>query len=242
MKIELLPDGDAVARRGAAIVSEQARAAIAERGRFVFAVSGGSTPWQMLKSLALETLPWENIHFVQVDERVAPLGHADRNLTHLQESLAAQPRLPLANIHAMPVDDDDLTAAAAKYASTLVQLAGSPPMIDLIHLGLGGDGHTASLVPGDRVLKVNNVDVSMTTGDYQGRQRMTLTYPTINRARNILWLVTGLGKAEMVSRLVDADAGIPAGRIRQAAAILVADDAAGAHLEGSSRDADMGDD
>ena len=141
----------------------------------------------------------------------------------------------------MPVNEDDLTAAADRYAATLAGLAGTPPVIDLVHLGLGSDGHTASLIPADPILKVTQTDVG-TTGEYQGRRRMTLTYPAINRARQILWLVTGAGKAEMVSRMIDADAAIPAGRIRQSAAILIADDAAGSHLEISSRKFDEGED
>lgn len=242
MKIEILADAAAVARRGAALVAEHAQKAIAARGKFVFAVSGGSTPWQMLDKLAGEKLPWKQIHFVQVDERVAPEGHADRNLTHLLEALASQTELPRENIHAMPVNASDLKSAAAEYAQTLSQLAGSPPVIDLVHLGLGGDGHTASLVPGDGVLRVVDADVSITTGEYQGRLRMTLTYPLINRSRQILWLVTGGGKAEMVSRMVDGDASIPAGRIRQTDAILVADQAAASHLEGTSRKDDSAED
>lgn len=230
MKTEILPDAESVGRRGASIVGEQARLAVARSGRFVFAVSGGSTPWQMLRALARENLPWEQMHFVQVDERVAPAGHDDRNLTHLMEALKDQPRLPPQNIHPMPVNAEDLAAAAGSYVATLASLAGEPPVIDLVHLGLGSDGHTASLVPADPVLRVSDVDVSI-TGEYQGRRRMTLTYPALNRSRQILWLVTGASKAEMVSRMVDADAAIPAGRIRQSAAILIADDAAGSHLD-----------
>ena len=241
MKTEILPDAGSVARRGAAIVLEQARSAIAARGRFTFAVSGGTTPWQMLRLIASEDLPWEKVHFVQVDERVAPDGHEDRNLTHLSEAMRGQSQLPAANIHPMPVTESDLIQACDRYAATLADLAGEPPVIDLVHLGLGSDGHTASLVPGDPVLKVNQQDVA-TTGEYQGRLRMTLTYPAINRARHILWLVTGASKAEMVSRMVDADAAIPAGRVRQSGAILVVDDAAGSHLEIASRQIDEGED
>jgi 6-phosphogluconolactonase len=239
MKIEILPNAEKVARRGAAVVAEAARSAVEARGKFVFAVSGGSTPWQMLRFLANEDLPWNEVHIVQVDERVAPDGHADRNLTHLMEALAPQTKLPRQNIHAMPVTKPDLSAGSAEYADgTLRALCGSPAVIDLVHLGLGGDGHTASLVPGDWVLKVTDRDVSPTSGDYQGRRRMTLTYPAINRARQILWLVTGASKAEMVSRMVDGDAGIPAGRIRQSEAILLADEEAAAHLDNRQQGAD----
>ncbi len=225
MEIEVLNDADAVARQAAAIIAKEARWATAERGRFVLAVSGGKTPWKMLAALAREDVPWKTVHVVQVDERVAPQGHPDRNLTHLRESLAAAVLLSPEQIHAMPVEAKDLDAAAVGYAATLKKIAGSPAVIDLVHLGLGADGHTASLVPGDPVLDINDRDIEL-TGIYQGRRRMTLTYPIINRARRILWLVTGADKAAMLPRLRAADASIPAGRVSQEQALLLADRAA----------------
>src|SRR5215510_4870518 len=143
MKIEVLADADAVAKEGAKRIAAEARAAVAARGRFVVAVSGGRTPWQMLRLLANEDVPWPGMHVVQVDERVAPPNHADRNLTHLQECLLAQAPLPPAQVYAMPVEEMNLEAAAASYARTLERIAGSPPVLDLAHLGLGPDGHTA---------------------------------------------------------------------------------------------------
>src|SRR6266542_2538935 len=144
MEIEILADADAVAQRGAAIIAAEARTAAAARGRFVMAVSGGHTPWLMLRALAGEDVPWTRVHVVQVDERVAPAGHPDRNLTHLRESLLGHAPLVPEQIHAMPVESPDLETAAAQYAATLRQIAGSPPVLDLVHLGLGPDGHTAS--------------------------------------------------------------------------------------------------
>lgn len=225
MNLEVLDTADAVAQRAADIIAEEARIAVVARGRFVVAVSGGHTPWVMLRALASADVPWPAIHIVQVDERVAPPGHPDRNLTHLRESLLDHAPLAPEQIHAMPVEFSDLEAAAAKYAVTLRLLAGSPPVLDLVHLGLGPDGHTASLVPGDPVLNVNDVDVAI-TGTYQGRQRMTLTYPMINRSRKVLWVVTGAEKVPMLRRLVDGDDSIPAGRIRREQAIVLADEAA----------------
>jgi 6-phosphogluconolactonase len=187
-------------------------------------VSGGHTPWIMLRSLAAALIPWRAVHIVQVDERVAPAGHTDRNLTHLRESLAGS-SLPPDQLHAMPVESPDLEAAAGSYATTLRTLRGELPVIDLVHLGLGPDGHTASLVPGDPVLNVDNADVAL-SGLYQGRRRMTLTYPIINRARRILWVVTGPEKPGMVDRLLDGDRGIPAGRIRSDRALILVDSAA----------------
>ena len=222
---EVLDTAESVAQRAADIIAEEARRAVAARGRFIVAVSGGHTPWVMLRALASAEVPWPAIHVVQVDERVAPPGHPDRNLTHLRESLLDHAPLAPGQIYAMPVEFSDLEAAAAKYSDTLRQLAGSPPVLDLVHLGLGPDGHTASLVPGDPVLNVNDADVAI-TGSYQGRQRMTLTYPMINRSRKVLWVVTGAEKVPMYHRLLDGDTSIPAGRIRREQAIVLADEAA----------------
>jgi len=190
MNIEVLDSADSVAHRAAAVIAADARAAVTARGQFVMAVSGGHTPWVMLRALQAEEVPWPAVHLVQVDERVAPAGHPDRNLIHLRESLLDHAPLVPEQIHNMPVESPDLEAAAAQYATTLRQISGSPPVLDLVHLGLGPDGHTASLVPGDPVLDVENADVAI-TGVYQGRRRMTLTYPMINLARRVLWVVTG---------------------------------------------------
>jgi 6-phosphogluconolactonase len=190
MKIRVLQNDKAVAFEAARFIATAARRAVAERHRFIIAVSGGRTPWQMLQDLAGNDVPWPAVHVIQVDERIAPPGDPDRNLTHLRESLLAHSPLPPANLHAMPVENTDLAAAARSYAHELEQVAGSPPVLDLVHLGLGPDGHTASLVPQDPVLDVQDRDVAL-TGVYLGRRRMTLTYPMLNRARRILWLVTG---------------------------------------------------
>ncbi len=230
MRIEALADADAVARAGAVFTAEEARAAVAARGRFVMAVSGGSTPWKMLRALADEPLPWADVHIVQVDERVAPAGHPDRNLTHLRESLLAHCPLRPEQVHAMPVEATDLEWARDRYVATLQQIAGIPAVVDLAHLGLGLDGHTASLVPGDPVLDVTDADVAL-TGFYQGRRRMTLTYRMLDRSRRIVWLVTGREKAEMLARLREADRSIPAGRVSQQQAVVLADHEAAARLE-----------
>ena len=224
METRILPDAGAVATEAARWIAAEARTAVAARGRFVMAVSGGTTPWAMLRALAAEDVPWGRVHVAQVDERLAPAGHADRNLTHLRESLGPAP-LAEARLHAMPVEQADLEAGARSYARTLERIAGTPPGIDLAHLGLGPDGHTASLVPGDPVLEVADRDVAL-TGVYRGRRRMTLTYPALDRARRVLWVVTGADKAAMLSRLRAADPSIPAGRVRQERALLLADRAA----------------
>jgi 6-phosphogluconolactonase len=222
VRVETLADAASVARAGAAFTATEARAAVAARGRFIAAISGGRTPWTMLRALADEPMPWADVHVVQVDERVAPDGDPDRNLTHLRESLLAHCPLHPEQVHAMPVASADLEAASGRYAQTLREIAGSPVVLDLAHLGLGPDGHTASLVPGDPVLDVTDADVAL-TGLYHGRRRMTLTYPMLNRSRRILWLVTGSEKAEMLARLCEGDGSIPAGRISRHQAVVLAD-------------------
>jgi len=227
MKLEVCEDADAVARAAAALIAADAREAFAARGRFTMAVSGGHTPWIMLRALANEEVPWQGVHVFQVDERIAPAGDPDRNLTHLRESLLSHAPLKPDQIHAMPVESADLEAAAKQYAETLREFAGSPPVLDLAHLGMGPDGHTASLVPGDPVLNVSDADVAL-TGIYMGRRRMTLTYPILNRSRRILWLVTGSEKFKMLPRLLEGDATIPSGGISREQATVLADQAASA--------------
>jgi 6-phosphogluconolactonase len=234
MNLEVLSDVDSVARKGAALIAAEARAAVADRGRFVVAVSGGHTPWIMLRALADEEVPWGGVHVVQVDERVAPAGDSYRNLTHLRKSLLEHAPLRPEQLHAMPVESADLEAACKQYALTLQEIAGSPPVLDLVHLGLGPDGHTASLVPGDPVLKIKDRDIAV-TGPYQERRRMTLTYPILNRSRRVLWLVTGSEKSGMLARLQSGDRSIPAGAIRADHALILADSAAAEQVDKDSK-------
>lgn len=224
MQIEILTNGDAVAKRAAAIVAADARQAVAARGQFNVAFSGGRAPWDMLRELANEDVPWDKVQIFQIDERVAPAGDPDRNLTHLRASLLEHAPLRIDQIHAMPVELPELEGAAAQYEQTLEELCGSPAVLDLAHLGMGPDGHTASLVPGDPVLGVTDRDVAL-TGEYQGHRRMTLTYPMINRSRKILWLVTGTDKVEALAKFRAGDTSIPAGRIAKENALLLAEQA-----------------
>ena len=229
MRIETLPDADAVATRAAQWLALAAREAVAARSRFVLAVSGGHTPWQMLRALAGEQLPWPSVHLFQVDERVAPSGDPERNLTHIQESLLGAVNLPPGNLHAMPVEIPDLSEAARRYERELAMVAATPPVLDVVHLGLGPDGHTASLVPDDPVLDVSDSDVAV-TGLYGGHRRITLTYPALDRARQVLWVITGAEKAPVLPRLMMGDRSIPAGRVRADRALVLADRAAAARL------------
>jgi 6-phosphogluconolactonase len=214
-ELEVFADGAAVAARAASYVAAQAREAAQAHGRFTFAVSGGHTPWAMFAELAKEDVPWADVELFQVDERVAPEGDPDRNLTHLRESIGDAP----ARVHPMPVNDPDLEVAAASYATVL------PQRFDLVHLGLGPDGHTASLVPGGPVLDVTDALVAVTQ-PYQGHQRMTLTYPALTRADQVLWLVTGADKSDPLARLLAGDESIPAGRVLATHSLVLADQAA----------------
>ena len=206
----------AAAGAAAVEIARRARAAVAEHGSFTLAVSGGRSPWRMLAALAAQDMPWAGTTLFQVDERIGPADDPLRNLTGLRQALPAG--CP-ARVVPMPVEDDDLEAACARYAAEL------PRALDLIHLGLGSDGHTASLIPGDPVLGITEADVSL-TGVYQDRRRMTMTYPAISRARAILWLVTGADKRTALARLRDHDRSIPAGRVTNTDQVLFCDDAA----------------
>lgn len=210
-----LPDPAVLAKRAAGIVAAIARDAVYDHGRFTFAVSGGHTPWSMFAELANEDVPWSSVEIFQVDERVAPDGDPDRNLTNLRESLGNAP----ASVIAMPVNEPDLVAAAAGYAARL------PERFDLVHLGLGPDGHTASLVPGDPVLEVEDRLVGLTQ-PYQGHERMTLTYPGLSRADELLWLISGQDKKEPLAMLLHGDRSIPAGRVEARHSMILADTSA----------------
>jgi 6-phosphogluconolactonase len=215
--IEIQPNDISVALRAAELVVEHAQAAIAVRGEFTLAVSGGHTPGQMFADLARrEDFPWEETAIYQVDERIAPDGDANRNLTLLWDNL---PEAAVSRLRPMPVQDADLQQAADRYAGAL------PERFDLIHLGIGADGHTASLVPGDPVLDIVDRDVAI-TGLYMGLPRMTVTYPVLDRARALLWLITGHTKRDALSRLRTHDQSIPAGRVATERAVIVADAAA----------------
>ena len=207
-----LPDAASVARQAAQRVAELCRQTVADHGLFTFAVSGGHTPWAMFAELANEDVPWTSVEIFQVDERVAPDGDPDRNLTNLRQSLGDAP----AKITPMPVNDPDLQIAASLYAEQL------PEHFDLVHLGLGPDGHTASLVPDDPVLKVTDRPVAVTL-PYQGHRRMTLTYPGLSRALQLLWLVTGEDKRAPFALLLEGDKSIPAGRVTAPRSVILAD-------------------
>jgi 6-phosphogluconolactonase len=219
-QLQVLADADAVARRGAELIAEASRASARERGHFAMAASGGREPWVMFGRLEDHDIPWQLTEIFQADERIAPAGSDERNLTHLIASLSIGAQ---GSLKPMPVDDDDLEAAAARYAEQI------PESFDLIHLGIGPDGHTCSLVPGDPVLEVTDRDVALTRGEYQGTRRMTITYPVLSRARRLLWLITGEEKRDALGKLLHGDRSTPSGRVEPGgeSLILADEDAAG---------------
>jgi len=222
MAIDLDVAGDekAAARRAAELIAAAGKAAVADHNTFSLAMSGGRSPWAMLAILGeLEEMPWARTELFQVDERIASPGSEDRNLTHMVLGLSMDHQSAL---RPMPVTQRDLEAAAHDYETSL------PDRLDLVHLGLGPDGHTASLVPGDPVLEVDDRRVAI-TGPYQGHRRMTLTYPELERAQRIFWLVTGESKREALGWLLARDSAIPAGRVQAHESIVIADEAATAN-------------
>ena len=206
-------------RRAARSIAQRLRAAVRARGRATLAVSGGSTAPPMLAALAAMDLPWPAIAIWQVDERVAPDGDPDRNASQLHAFPGEH--------HLMPVTSPVLVAAAAEYA------AGLPDRFDVVHLGVGPDGHTASWPPGDPVIGSDlPVDLS---GEYQGRVRMTLTPPVIDAARGRVVLVSGVDKAAAVAAWLEGDATpaeLPIVRVRAAGTVVVLDPPAASGLIG----------
>jgi 6-phosphogluconolactonase len=218
IELEVLADEKAAARRAAELIAAAGAAAAAERDAFAWAMSGGRSPWAMLALLGDDdSVPWERTEMFQVDERIASPGSEDRNLTHMVLGLSLDHQ---AALRPMPVTQRDLDSAAREYEASL------PERLDCVHLGLGPDGHTASLVPGDPVLEVSDRRVALTETAYQGHRRMTLTYPALAEARQIVWLVEGSDKRDALAKLLAGDPSVPAGRVENEAMVVVADEAA----------------
>jgi len=225
VRLIVTPDAEAAAHRAALEIAHACEAATEERGRALIALSGGRSPWRMLEILCTQPLPWSEVYVAQVDERITPPDDARRNLTRLEALLVREGPLPRDNLLPMPVEAAGLEGAARDYEAMLAAIGGPGFRLDLVQLGLGDDGHTASLVPGDPVLQVEEHDVAITS-EYQGTRRMTLTLPVLSRARRRLWLVTGLDKAAVLDQLVEGSVDIPANRVERRGALVVADRAA----------------
>ncbi len=214
-ELQSFADPDLLAKGAASFIARLASETVARTGQFTFAASGGTTPWAMLSELALLDIPWQAIRIFQVDERIVPLDNPMRNVGNINRCLANV----RANINGMPVDAVDLEQATRDYGNAL------PSRIDLVHLGLGVDGHTASLIPGDRALDVTDRLIAI-TDEYQGSRRMTFTYPAIASADQILWLVAGREKQWSLARLLDGDTSIPAGRVEAPLSLVMAEQTA----------------
>jgi 6-phosphogluconolactonase len=197
-------------------------------GAYTLGLSGGRTPRLMFQALADLPMPWGRVHIFQVDERVAPAGDEDRNFTYLSKCLLELVAIPSENVHPMPVERGDLASACLRYEDELQRVTDGAPL-DLLQLGLGDDGHTASLPPDEPILDITDRGVWYVE-QFNGRPRMSMTYPLINRAERILWLAVGSAKAEMCRRLVASDRSIPAGRVAAENSVLLADAEAAAAL------------
>lgn len=229
MEVRHYADGSDLARSAAELILDDCERALAARtSDYVLGLSGGHTPQLMFHALADLPMPWSRVHIFQVDERVAAAGSEDRNLTHLTDCLLAHVEIPIANVHPMPVESDNLPSACRHYEVELQRVTGGAP-IDLLQLGLGDDGHTASLPPDNPILEVRDLAI-WHVETFNGLPRMSMTYPLINTAKRIVWLVVGAAKAEMCRRLVASDRTIPASRVAQDNAVLLADGEAAADL------------
>lgn len=229
MEIRTFQSASDVAKEGAIFIADRIRENLTKKGFFTMAISGGRTPWEMIKELAKEDLPWEKVFLFQVDERIAPDAHPDRNLTQLFNTIQGTRLMTRLNVFPMHVVAEDLSKVCEEYADHIKTITGTG-QLDLIHLGIGTDGHTASLIPGDDILEIQDKDVALTSLPYQGRKRMSLTYPMINRAEKILWIITGEEKAEMLERFLQQDPTIPAGKIEQMHAILLTEESAAVNI------------
>ncbi len=222
MEVTIGKDPEAVARMAADWLAARVSADVAARGRCIVALSGGQTPWQMLADLITHDIPWHAVQIVQVDERVVPMDDPRRSLARIAELLCQRGRLEERQLHGIPVERPDADLAAHEYLKTLESLAGSPPVLDIVQLGLGSDGHTASLFPGDAALRITDRD-AVATGLQAGTRRVTLTFPCLNRARARLWLITGAEKAARLRELISGQGDVPATRVSRESAIVFTD-------------------
>jgi 6-phosphogluconolactonase len=234
VRIHVLPTVEAAAERAAEWLRAEIGRATASRGRCLLALSGGRTPWRMLHDLRRLRVHWHGVEVFQVDERLVAANDERRNARRIADLLVAPDALAATAFHGMPVEHQPLADGAADYATLLAERCGTPPVLDVVQLGLGTDGHTASLLPGDALLDDADHDVGI-SGAYQGVRRMTLTYRVLNAARHRLWLVTGEDKARALRALWDGDEASPAGRVAREAAFVFADAAAAAALPAELR-------
>jgi 6-phosphogluconolactonase len=206
--VEVLPDQKALIERSLAIVLEQIKTAIQERGQCTIALSGGSTPKPLYEAIAAQNLPWEQLHIFWGDERYVPPTDPDSNQRMARQAWLDQVNLPAENIHPMPTGAADPAIDAQKYEQELQQFfqvsAGEFPALDIILLGIGDDGHTASLFPHTEALQVR--DRLITVGNKDGQPRITFTAPLINQAHCVLFIVAGANKRPALAQIFAATA------------------------------------
>jgi 6-phosphogluconolactonase len=229
MRIHVFATPDLAAERAADWLRTEIGRACAQRGRCLIALSGGRTSWRMLRDLRRLRVHWHDLQVFQVDERVVAENDERRNARQIADLLVAPAMLDAAQFHAMPVERSNLEAGAEDYARLLSEHGGTPPVLDVVHLGIGADGHTASLVPGDRLLEAQDRDVGISV-PYQGVARMTLTSRVLDAARHRLWLVTGADKAAALGKLWLGDASVTAGQVARESAFVFTDSAAAVNL------------
>ena len=219
MRVVVIDSAADAAEAAAVDIAEKLTTAISQRGRASLALSGGRTPEPMVHHLASIPVDWELVHLWQVDERAVDAHDPDRNWMSFK---ALTGLLPVSNLHPMPVEDAN---ADERYAQELHEVVGAPPVFDVVHLGLGSDGHTASLVPGSKVVDITDRAVSWVE-EYQGHRRLTLTRPVLRAARCQIWLVVGSSKANAASQLIESRGDSPATAVAAGAEATVFLDAA----------------
>lgn len=217
--VEVAKDPEALAHRGARWITDLAAAS---RDRFAICLSGGSTPRRLYQLLAespyRDAMPWDRIHWFWGDERFVPWDHPDSNYGMVHATLLGRARVPPGNIHGIATNGSPADAAAA-YERVLKSYYGSEsldptrPLFDIQILGLGPDGHTASLIPGTSVLEERHRWVAEVIGG-RPEPRITLTYPALESSRHTAFLVAGADKRETLSRALAGDQALPAARLR----------------------------
>lgn len=234
--VEILPDKAALTLRALELILAQAQTAIAERGRFTIALSGGSTPKPIYEKLAEQDLSWDKIHVFWGDERYVPVDHPDSNEGMTRKAWLNHVPIPASNVHPMPTGSGDPAIDSANYEAELqafFQTApGEFPVFDLMLQGMGDDGHTASLFPHTEALTVR--DRLVTVGNKDGQPRITVTVPLINHAHLVVFLVSGANKQTALRHVFAAegdDAQYPSRLIQpQGACFWLLDQAAGEGL------------
>jgi 6-phosphogluconolactonase len=209
-RVEILPDLQALVDRAYEEVILLLGDAIAKRGSATLVLAGGGTPKPLYEKLALSDLPWSKIHLFWGDERYVPEDHPDSNYRMAREALIDRITIPWENIHPMPTAASDPAADAALHAAHLsdfFQLSAGDllqiPQLDVVLLGMGDDGHTASLFPGTAALQV--CDALVTVGEKSGQPRLTFTYPLLNQARTVLFMVAGENKQTALQQVFSPD-------------------------------------